>query len=71
MGRVDKRKFLNDVKASMKEELVHLDFESNANVVAFQADDEGSIPFSRSIQLKGLARLVATSRRQRPGSSHR
>jgi hypothetical protein len=51
---VDTGHLLNDVKGDTKGELVHQDIEAIVVLVAFQADDEGSIPFTRSNVFKCL-----------------
>ena len=51
---VDTGYLLNDVKGDTKGELVHQGIEAIVVLVAFQADDEGSIPFTRSNVFKRL-----------------
>jgi hypothetical protein len=62
---VDKVDFLNDIKGGTKAEHVHQGLETTRYFVAFQADDEGSIPFTRSNDFNGLTHAtlaVPTSR---------
>jgi hypothetical protein len=62
---VDTGHLLNDVKGDTKGELVHQGIEVIVVLVAFQADDEGSIPFTRSNvfnRLRHFSLAVLTSR---------
>ena len=48
MAQVDKIILLNGIKTGTNREYVHFCIGIMAILVAFQADDEGSIPFTRS-----------------------
>jgi hypothetical protein len=54
----DKRKFLNGTKRGTKREDVGMAIENIGRAEAFQADDEGSIPFTRSNLFNDLAHVM-------------